>query len=426
MIKKLIGNKIVKNAGWLIGGKIAQMVISLFIGLLTARYLGPSNFGLINYAAAYTNFFIALCNLGINSVMVKELIDNPEQEQTVLGTSILLKMISSALSALTIIGIVFFVDAGEPTTIAVVALSTLGMFFHLFDTFNYWFQSKLQSKVTAISTLIAYSVTAVYRVVLLAVNADVTMFALATSVDYVCLAVLLWLAYKKHGGLALKFSKTYAKHLLSRSVHFILPSVMVAIYAQTDRIMLKHLYGQAELGYYSTASSLSIMWCFVLQAIIDSIYPMIAKAWNEERHTFNKRNKQLYAIVFYLSFFVSCLFTVFAKPIVGILYGEEFMPAVAPLRIITWYTAFSYLGVARNAWVVCKERQKYLIYVYVSAAVTNVLLNLIFIPQWGASGAAVASLISQIVTTMIAPFFIKELRENSVLMLEAIVFKGLK
>jgi len=102
------------------------------------------------------------------------------------------------------------------------------------------------------------------------------------------------------------------------------------------------------------------------------------------------------------------------------------LPSVNPLRIITWYTAFSYLGVARNAWVVGKDKQKYLIWIYMSAALSNVLFNIWLIPIWGASGAALASLIAQIVTVMVAPFFIKPLKRNSVLMLEAIALKGLK
>ena len=120
------------------------------------------------------------------------------------------------------------------------------------------------------------------------------------------------------------------------------------------------------------------------------------------------------------------MFMIFSPLVIKILYGDAYMPSVQPLRIITWYTAFSYLGVARNAWVVCKGRQKYLTPLYAGAAIANVALNIVFIPLWGASGAAVASLIAQLLTSIIIPLFIKGLRENSVMMLEAICFKGLK
>lgn len=426
-IKNLIlKNKTVKNAGWLIGGRIAQMLINLVVGLLTARYLGPSNFGLINYAAAYTGFFAAFCSLGINSVLVKEFVDNPNEEGKIIGTSLTMKAVSSFLSAVAIICIVGIIDKGETTTILVTALCSIGMIFQIFETVNYWFQSRLKSKVTAIATFIAYVVTALYKVVLLILGKDVVWFAFATSIDYICIGILLLWAYKKNGGEKFAFSWEYGKSVLKKSCHFILPSLMVAVYAQTDKIMLKQMISEAEIGFYSTAVSVSTIWCFVLAAIIDSVYPSIMQANKTDEALFIKRNKQLYAIVFYVSVFVSLAFTVLAEPLIYILYGKEYLPAAAPLRIVTWYTAFSYLGVAKNAWVVCKDRQKYLIYVYAAAAFSNVVLNLIFIPWFGASGAAFASLTAQIMTTLVVPFFIKGLRENSKMMVEAILLKGIK
>lgn len=421
-IKKLIHNRVAKNAGWLICGRVIQMAINLIVGLLTARYLGPSNYGLINYAAAYTTFFFSICTLGINSVIVKEFVDNPGKEGLVIGSTLVLRAASSLFSALTIIGISFVVDAGESVTQAVVALTAIGLVFQIFDTFNYWFQSKLQSKTTAVVTLIAYIITSAYKVILLITKKPVTYFAFATSLDYICLAILLYLSYKKYKGGKLTFSKNYGVTLLKKSYHFILPGLMVAIYSQTDKIMLKHMISSEEIGYYSTAVSLCNVWCFVLSAIIDSLYPPIMESFKRDNKEFEQKNKLLYAIVFYVSAGVSVLFTLFGGIAIKILYGEAYMPAVAPLRIITWYTAFSYLGVARNAWIVCKNRQKYLKYIYLSAALSNVFFNIILIPIWGASGAAVASLLAQIMT-IIVPFFIKDMRENSIMMLKAILFK---
>lgn len=426
MIKQLFLNRTVKNAGWLIGGKIAQMLINLFVGLLTARYLGPSNYGLINYAAAYTAFFSSLCTLGINSVLVKELIDHPDQEGTILGTSIFCRAVSSILSSIAIVCIVFVSDRGDPTTLAVVILHSIGMIFHIFDVFNYRFQAKLRSKVTAVVSLVAYIITAAYKVVLLMLNKNVEWFAFATAIDYICIAIMLLGVYVRDGGAKLNVSFAYGKELLGKSRHFILSGLMISVYAQTDKIMLKQMIGDAEIGYYSTAMSVCSVWCFVLSAIIDSLYPEIAKASNIDERLFAKRNKQLYAIVFYISTFVSILFTVFAELIVLVLYGEAYLPTVAPLRILTWSTAFSYLGVARNAWIVCKNRQKSLIRVYVAAAIINVLLNFLFIPAFGAAGASLASLIAQVITALIAPFFIRDLRENSIMMVEAIMLKGLR
>ena len=427
LILKLFKNRTAQNAGWLIGGRVAQMAISFIVSILTARYLGPSNYGLINYATAYIAFFTAFCTLGINSILVKEFVDRPEDSGKTIGTTLVLRAVSSFLSAVTIIIIVCFADAGEPTTIAVVALSSIGVIFHIFETFNFWFQAQLKSKITALAYFCAYVITALYKVILLVLGKSVIWFAFATSVDYICVALFLFVVYKKNNGPQLKFSWKYGKNILSRSYHFILSGLMVAVYGYTDKIMLKHMLGESEVGLYAIATILCTMWCFVLSAIIDSMYPAIMEAYNKKDEAlFERKNRQLYSIVFYVSVFVSVIFQVFAPLIIKILYGEAYMGSVNPLRIITWYTAFSYLGVARNAWVVCKDCQKYLKYIYFLAAISNIGLNFILIPVWGASGAAVASLLAQVLTSIVLPLFIKPLRQNSILMLEAIVFKGIK
>lgn len=422
-IRSLLNNKIVYNAGWLIIGKIGQSLVNLVVGILTARYLGPANYGLINYAAAYVAFFTSICTLGINSVIVKEFVDAQEDEGTIIGTSLGLRAISSVLSVVSIICLTVLLDKNEPETQIVVALYSVSLLFSIYDVFTYRFHAMLQSKNAAITSLIAYFVTAIYKVILLILGKPVTYFALATSIDYLCIALIHSYIYIRSKGRKISFSWGYGKQLLLKSCHYILSSLMVSIYAQTDKFMLKQMIGETENGYYSTAVSLCSMWCFILSAIIDSVNPVIMQAYREDENKYNRLNCVLYRIIFYICVVVSIFFVVCGDWIVNLLYGEAYLPATAPLKIITWYTAFSYLGVARNAWIVCENKQKYLKYVYASAAAANVLLNLFLIPIWGASGAAMASLMAQVVTIMIAPLFIPEMQKNVMIMLEAIFFK---
>lgn len=167
MLQSLRKNKVVKNAGWIIGGKVANKLLAFVVGIFAARYLGPSNYGLINYAAAYAAFFASLCTLGINSVIVKNFVDHPDQQGETIGTTLLLRAISSLLSALAIIGIVSVVDRGERLTIVVVALYSIGLIFQVFDTLNYWFQARLQSKYSAIAELVSYAAMSVYKIICL-------------------------------------------------------------------------------------------------------------------------------------------------------------------------------------------------------------------------------------------------------------------
>lgn len=422
-IKKAFKNRIVKNAGWLMIGRVIHMILSFVIGLLTARYLGPSNFGVLNYAGAYTTFFTAFCTLGINSVIVKNFVDHPDESGETIGTTIVLRLLSSFLSIGVIVGIVSVVDKGDKLTVLVVFLYSLSLLFQVFDTFNYWFQSKLMSKYYAIATLISYLIASAYKVLMLSLHMSVEWFAVANSVDVGIVAVIMYIVYRKKGGPGFSVSFRKAKELLSVSCSYILSGLMVAIYAATDKVMLKHMLDESNVGYYSLAVSIATIWAFVLAAIIDSMNPSIMEYHNTDKEKYLIMNKRLYALVFYISIFASFIICLIAPLFVKVIYGEEFLPAVKPLRIVVWYVAFSYLGVARNAWIVCEKKQKYLKYIYLSSALINVVLNFVLIPYLGTSGAALASLLTQIATIFGVPAIIRPLRPNTKMILDAILLR---
>ena len=317
-IRDLLSSKVTRNASWIIAGRVYHMLLAFFVGLLTARYLGPSNFGLINYAATYTSFFASFCTLGINSVIVKNFVDHPDEEGETVGSAIVLRTVSSVLSVLMMVCITLLADKGETTTHVVVFLCGIGVVFQVMDTLDYWFQSKLESKYSAFATVISYTVVSAYKVWLLATGKSVEWFAISTSIDYMVVAVVLLVMYKKHNGPQFKCSVRKAKELFFSSYHFILAGLMVSIYGSTDKFMLKQMLNESEVGFYSTAVSLCNTWVFLLTAIIDSLYPVILQSF-ENKKLFERKNKQLYAIVFYVSVGVSLLFSLLASPIVSIL-----------------------------------------------------------------------------------------------------------
>lgn len=420
---KLLKNKVVKNAGWLMMGKIIHMVLSFFIGLISARYLGPSNYGLINYANAYTTFFTSICTLGINSIIVKNFVDKPDEEGESLGTTIVLRLVSSFLSVGVIVFIVWMVDGNEPLTLWVVALYSISLLFHSFDIFRQWFQSKFLSKYYAIATLISYVAASAYKVILLITGKSVEWFAVSNTVDYIIVAVILCFFYKMCNGSKLSFSFKKSRELLSSSYSFILSGLMTAIFASTDKFMLKQLMDSSTVGFYALSVTISSMWVFILSAVIESMFPSIMKFHNVDKNKYESYNKRLYALVFYISLLASVCICLIAPLFIRVVYGEAYLPAVEPLRIVVWFVAFSYLGVARDAWIVCEKKQKYLKYLYFGSAMSNVVLNLLLIPSFGASGAAFASLVTQISTVFVFPLFIKELHPNVRLMAEAIILK---
>ena len=419
-LKRILKNRTVCNAAWLISGRLLNKAIVFLVGLLTARYLGPKNYGLVTYATAYTTFFASLCTLGINAIIIKNFVDHPDEVGQAIGTTLVLRAASSLLSAIMIIGIVSIVDRDEPLTILVVALSCIELLFHVFDTFKQWFQSRLESKYVAIATLLSTIATSTYKILILVAGKSVVWFALSLSVDYAVVAACLLLMYKKKKGPQLSFSVKKGKQLLSSSYSFIISGVMVAVFSGTDKLMLKQMLGEESVSYYTLAVSISMVASFVLEAVIQSMVPSVIEAYKKDKKLYEKRNRQLYAIVFYVAIAFSLTVCVFAEPIVYLCYGEAYAQMIMPLRIVVWYTAFSYLGGARSAWLVCENKQNYQNLLYAGAAVVNVLINYLLIPVLGPTGAAFATLVTQVFTTVALPAVFPPLRDNVKLILEAI------
>lgn len=413
-------NKIFKNASWIIGCKIAQSLLNLVIGLITARYLGPSNYGVITYVVSVVVFTIPIMQMGLTHTLVKEFIKAPDREGAILGTSLIINIISSIFCMTGSVAFVAVANAGETETILVCALYSLTLICNATEITQYWFQSKLLSKYPSIAALIAYVAVAIYKIYLLVTQKSVVWFAFSYVIDYFLISVILMIIYKKLGGQRLSVDWNLGKTLLSESKYYIIPSMMVVIFQNTDRIMIKHMLGETETGFYSAAITCIGISGFVFTAIIDSARPSVLEGKKLGLEIYEKRVIQLYSVITWLSLAQSVFMTLLAKPIVWILYGAEYANSAVILAVAVWYVMFGHYGSVRNIWILAEGKQKYLTGINVLGALANIALNFILIPICGAVGAAIASVITQIFTNIVIGFIFKEIRRNNKLMLRGL------
>ena len=231
-------NKVVNNAIWIIVCRIVQAILSLVVTMLTARYLNPAGYGIINYAASLVTFVSPIMKLGLDSVLVQAFVNTPEDEGKILGTTFCLSQISGLLCILGIFGFVYFANAGDTITITVCVLYSITLLCQSLELIQYYYQAKLKSKYASIVSLIAYFVVSAYKIVLLITKSNIYWFAISQAIDYLIISLLLIIIYKKLGGAKLEFSRATAKRLFATSKHYIVSSLMVVIFSTTDKIMI--------------------------------------------------------------------------------------------------------------------------------------------------------------------------------------------
>ncbi len=415
-----MNKRIIKNASWIIGCKVLQAILSLVISIFSARYLGPTNYGLISYAASIAAFFIPVMRLGFTSTLVQEFIHSPEEEGTILGTSLTLSFLSSIFCVIGITSFAAVATPDEPETILVCFLYSLTLLFQVFEMIQYWFQSKLLSKFPSIAALLASFLVSLYKLYILATGKNIRWFALSHVLEMLFIAALLFCFFQKTKSQKLAFSFSLGRKMLARSYHYIPSALMVVIFQQTDRVMLKLMIDDAEAGLYSAAISCIGISAFVFSAILDSGRPTVLESKLRSEEEFQRRTKQLFALIIAVALIQSIGMTALAFPVIPTVFGEKYAVTASILQVSVWYVPFAYIGMARDIWILANQKQKYLWIINLVGAVTNILANALLVPRYGGMGAAFATLITQVLANFVLCFVIPPLRPCGVLIVKSL------
>ena len=417
-------SKNAKNAGWIIGEQIFQMLISFLLGIVTARYLGPSNYGALNYTASFIAFATTIATLGMDGVVIRKIISSPDKEGLYLGSCIVFRIISAILSSISILILVYILNIDENVKLWLTALQSIQLIFQAGYLFDVWFQRHLQSRFVSIAKIIACIVVSLYKIYLLATSKDIVWFAFSNSLTYIIVSIILYITYKKAGGQKLKFSYKVGKEVLSESYHFIISGIMVGIYAQISKIITGEFCSDSDLGCFVMASMLGSMWVFVPNAIITSMRPTIMEyKERKQEDLYMKRLQQLYSFVIWLSILAAIVIGLGANFIINTLYGEDYSGAILLLKILIWSELFSLIGVIRGIWILCEKKNKYVKYYLAIGALFNITMNLLLVPIFGITATCIVTVLTQIVTSTISPLFFKETRIHTKIVLDSFLLK---
>lgn len=409
--------------GWLLGGKIVNMILSFFVSLATARYLGPDNFGSINYVAAYVSFFSSITSLGLSVIVIKEISMGKEDDNEVIWTGILMRFLTAVFSTIAVIALVSITDKSDPLMVKIAILESIAILASAFDTFMYWFQGKLLGKYTSIASVVAYIGMSLYRIYLLANNADILWFAFATSVDTLLLSLILMLCYVRENGFHPKASVRLGKSLMKQSYHYMISGLIAILYSKIDQIMLKQMLDTYSVGLYTAALTIAGLWGMIPSAFIQSVSPILYKNAEENRGMFYKRLRQSYAGIWLLNICWSLGVSIFSYWVIYLLYGKAYLGARGALVIVVWYTGITSIGSLTQVYLATENKNKYVNYFALAGLVTDVVLNALLIPKMGILGAAIATLITYTVIHIVMPLAIKDTRDAGRLIIQGMLFR---
>jgi PST family polysaccharide transporter len=390
------------NGSWLLAGQILRMAVTLVLGVWLARYLGPLQYGELNYSVAFVALFSGLSTLGLNAIVVRDLVLRPEQREQVLIATLLLRIAGAIAGVFVVMIAAFFTQARDTLMLSLIGIAALGTIFQSFDAIDFWFQSQLLSKFSVYAKSGAFLIVSAAKIVLLLMGAPLLAFAWIGLLEMILGAAGLYLAYRARGHVIKlsAFQWPVAKNLVTRSFPLFLSSVAIIIYVRLDVVMLGQMVGQREAGIYSAATKLSEAWYFLPTIIVASLAPAILRMREIDPELYLKRLRTLYFVLSWLAIGVALPVSLLAPWVVDLLYGPQFKEAGPVLAIHLWASLGVFLGIASGQHLLAEDLQAISFYRTLVGLGTNVVLNVLLIPRYGAIGAAIATVVSYSASTL--------------------------
>ena len=399
------------NTSWLIFERSIRIILGITIGVWVARYLGPENFGILNFAESFVGILSALGLTCLEDIIVREVLKNKNQRNVIMGTAFILKM-GGFFLILLLSGIFISITNYSQKTNLIILIISSSFFFRSFTVIIAHFTSEVLSKYIVISNLISLIISSLLRIWLILNAQNVVFFALVILFDFSLASFLYYLFYLKSGHKARhwKVDFSLAKKILVDCWPLVLGGIIIFIHTKTDRIMLKEMIGNTATGHYAAAVRVNETIFYLFAIIVSSLLPAIVNAKERCQLEYKNRLQKIadFTIIFFLFFSIPLIF--FSKEIIIFLYGKEFTASTDILKIHALCGLFVGIGVVRSKWAIVENLQRFDMIANTIGVIANISFNYVLIKKLGSIGAAYGTLCAHLFVLIFISLILKPIR----------------
>lgn len=388
---------VIDNIGWLFVERILRLGVGLFVGVWFARYLGPEQFGLFSYVSAFVALFGAFASLGLNNIIVRDLVTTPETTNLTLGTAFVLRSIGGIVAVGLMVLIIGWLRPEDEMSRTLVAILGFTLILKASDVIKCWFESQVQSRYVVWVESSVLLVMAVTKIFLILQHAPLLVFIWLVVVESALVgAGLIGIYLQQKNTLGNWSAQLYrARTLLRDSWPLALSGIAIILYMRIDQIMLGDMLNDEAVGIYSAAMKISELWYMIPVTIVASLFPTIIKSKLTNEALYRERLQSLMNVLVSLALVISIVIGFTANWITLLLYEQKYSGAGLILSIHVWACVFVFLGIPGSRWYLAENLQHIQLRRILGGAIINISLNFILIPAYGGVGAAISTVFSQ-------------------------------
>ena len=399
--------KIVRNVAWAVTGKVVTLLSTLLVGIFVARYLGPEQYGLMNYVISIVALFTVFATFGTTEIIIRELAKKELSKDIILGSAFAVRVVL-AFVCLIAIGIYLTFSNETSETSIMILIYASSIFFSCFDVIRYYFTSIVENEYVVKSEIFRTLVGALIKVVLLLCHAPLIAFVIALAFDFLLLASGYTLAYRKKVDSIRKWkvNKVFIKALLSTSFPLLISSAAMIVYQRIDQVMIAKMLDNESVGYFSTAASFIGIVTFIPTIMVQTTSPLLVGFWKNDKERYKRESQRIMNLTTWVTMFVCIIVSLLSDPIIRYTYGTAYLSSIPVLQILVFKAVGVALITIGGQLTIIENIHKWAFIRNIFSCVVCVISNYYFIPLWGIIGSAWATIVTVFFTGCFSNFFI--------------------
>ncbi len=386
-----------RNVSWLMADKAVRLVVGMVINVWMVRYLGAGPLGLLSFTQSVVAILAILAQLGMETILVRELVRRPGEGSALLGSALALRLGGACVTLVLGVTAVTLLRPGEPAVPVMGVIFGTMTLFQAFDVIELWFQSRSRFGPYVVARAIAFGIASLAKVAALLAQAPLPWIAATIALEFVLGGCALVVAFRMQPDAVRRWRPRAdtVRELLGESWPLLLNGMAMLLSIRVDQAMLTVMRGEHENGIYAAAQRLSELPFFIPLGIVGAAAPALLRSHGHDLGEYWRRLARVFSGLAWIAIGLAVPTALLSRWIVVTLFGAPFADSGPVLALHIWSAPALFLGVAASNWFVAEGRQRGLLARNAIGAGLNVALNLWWIPPLGARGAALATLVSQ-------------------------------
>lgn len=401
---------IFKNMSWLVVSQIIASICGFIWTILIARYLGVNDYGILGFAISLTTILSVTIDFGINTHATRNIATDYDSAPKYLGNAIPLKSIFG-IGTFILTLIILILMKSDELTITVTLLFTIesiikSVMLLIYGSFQAFEEGKYQGISNTLLNLILLTF------IFISIFSDIGILGISLSyilANIIAFAYTYFALVKHITKPKFELDKSFCKKVVISSLPFAITGLLYSIYYSIDIIMLTHIVGNYATGIYNATYKLISVLTLFYGIYTAVIFPVMSKFYkNDERLliiSFEKSVKYLMMIIIP----IATATVLYSSDIIQLMYGHQYDAASSVLSILIWTVCLLFVSGACNTLLNASYKEVTVTKIYAIAALFNIVLNFFMIPYFSYNGAAITTVLSDVLIVIIQVYVIYRL-----------------